>query len=128
MYTQITLTIPSGAALSNIVDIKQFHAVAIFMPAAWDAAAITFLVGAADPTAGADTTPALGAAGMQSLFDDTGTEVSVTAAASHTIGVGTQAKQAALMPARFLQIRSGNTATPVNQTASRTLILLCKSY
>src|SRR5690349_1527720 len=40
--TKLQLTIPNGAALSNEADLTGWQLMAVQMPAAWDAAALTF--------------------------------------------------------------------------------------
>ena len=81
------------------------------MPASWTAANLTFQ--------GSDTE----AGTYSDLYDDAGTEISVTAAASRTI-VGSTLDR--VVPLRFLKVRSGTTATPVNQAAARTVLLVMK--
>lgn len=83
---------------------------AIIMPASWTPASLTFQVSVDGTT-------------FQDLYDEYGSEVTVTAAASRTIrltaadwwGVGLSIK-----------VRSGTSAAVVNQTAARALKIVCR--
>lgn len=108
----ITATIAESASLSGAIDLSAFKYITILMPAAWDAANLTFQ--ACDTATGT----------FQDVYGDDGTEISVTAAASRAIVVN--AKQASLLPLSHIKIRSGTTGTPVAQTAARTIKLICK--
>ena len=108
----ITATIANGEALSGEIDLGGYQIGAIQMPAAWTAANITFT--AATATGGT----------FQSLYDDSGLEVTVTAAAAECIALSSNALN--LAPLRFIKIRSGTAATPVNQGAARTIQLILK--
>ena len=96
------------------IDLKGFELEAIQMPAAWTAAALTFL--------GSDVTGGT----FQDVYDSGGTELNLTVAQGRMIGL-TEAHRAVLKALRFIKIRSGVTATPVVQGASRTLVLVFKS-
>lgn len=98
-----TATIANGASLSDIVHLQQRRLFGIQMPAAWTAANLTFQ-GSYDGTTYND------------LYDDAGTEVSVTAAASRFIIMVTPAK---FLGIQRLKIRSGTTGVAVNQGAER---------
>lgn len=100
---QSTATILSGASLSGAIDLGPNRAFAIVMPASWTTANLTFQ-GSADGIT------------YNNLYDDTGTEVSVTAAASQYIVVSSPAK---LLGVRWIKVRSGTSGTPVNQGADR---------
>lgn len=112
ILTTSVVTISSGASLSPAVQLDKDGAgalVAIVMPSGWDAASIT-LQAIADPTA---TT-------FVNVFDSSGTETTITAAASRYIQ---------LIPTLFagmtqVKIRSGTSGAPVNQTADRALTLV----
>ncbi|MDR3564784.1 MAG: hypothetical protein P4N59_25595 [Negativicutes bacterium] len=106
------IVIPSGQALSPGINIEGYELLAIQMPAAWDAANISFR--AASTISGV----------YQDLYNDGGNEVAVAAAANRCIAVAAAAMS--LAPLQFIQIRSGSAGTPVNQTASRTLTLILK--
>lgn len=108
-----TATILIGQSLSGEVDIEGFTIVAVEMPTLWTAANLTFR--AASVTGGT----------FRNVYDDAGTEVVVTAAADRIIGLDAVLRE--LSALRFLQIRSGTAAVPVNQAADRTLTLLLKA-
>lgn len=102
-----TATIGAAASLSGIINPGMNKAARISMPAAWTAANLTFQVLSGDGVT------------YQNLFDNFGTEYSVTAAAGREI----------LLPlVDFLsiasfKIRSGTAAVPVVQVAAATLIV-----
>lgn len=109
-------TITSGQSLSSAIDVSDMAILTVYMPAAWDSAAITF-------TASATQTGTYG-----SVYDDAGTEVSITSAnavAGRVIVDKTILEQLAGL--RWLKVRSGTTATPVNQTADRAITVGYKS-
>lgn len=106
-----TVTIASGQSLSAEVDMEEFSgSFVIVMPAAWTTANLTFQ--AASASGGT----------FQDVYDDAGTEVSVTVAASRTIGVN----KPALAPFRYLKFRSGTSGSAVTQAAQRVLTLLAE--
>lgn len=106
-----TATIANGASLSDAIDIEGARRILIQMPAAWDAANLTFQ--SSDESGGT----------YQNLYDQGGTEITVTAAAARSIGVNNPA----LLSARFLKIRSGTSGAAVNQTAERAIVVLIQS-
>ena len=108
----VEANIAASAALSGAVRLPPAcYLSAIIMPAAWTTADLTFQ-GSHDGVTYYD------------IYDEYGSEVTVSAAASRHI---------VLMPAlwsgtRFLKVRSGTTGTPVNQAAARTLNLIVRPY
>lgn len=102
----------AATGLSSMVDLEGYSFFAINMTTAWDTANITLQ---ACPT---------GDGTFQDVYDDNGTEVTITAAASRIITVNTNLYN--LAPLRFIKLRSGTTATPVAQSTSRTLTLVLK--
>lgn len=108
----ITVTIPSGGALSEVVRLNGRRILAVEMPAAWTAAGLTFLSGSDD-------------AAMKPVYDDTGSEIAVATAAGRVTSV-TGVRADALASLDRLQVRSGTAGSPVNQAADRTLALLLK--
>lgn len=110
-----TVTIAASASESSAIEIQgQINGFAIEMPTEWTTAAITFL-GAHGP----DGT-------YKKIVGDTGTELSVTAATSEIIVVDTATKVQALRAMKYIKVRSGTAASPVVQTANRTLYLITK--
>jgi len=113
MAATVTATIASGASLSSAVTIPKTspqgtapRSVAIVMPAAWTAANLTFFVSA-------------DGVNYAELYDGQGNEYTVVAGTSRYI---------LLDPAVFtaitnFKIQSGTTGSPVNQGASRSLVV-----
>lgn len=101
-----TFVIPSGAALSNVVDLAGRIPVALYMPAAWSTAGVTLLAGMSSAT-------------MLSIHTEDGTEMALAAAASRYISLD----HVRLLGVRFFQVRSGTSGTPVNQAADREIVL-----
>jgi len=105
----VAVAIASGASLSGSLAVEGKDVVAVMMPAAWDAANLTFQ-GSHDNVT------------FQNVYDDAGTELVVTAAAARYITLGTAIKL--LRGVRFLKVRSGTAGTPVNVTANRAFFLI----
>lgn len=103
-------TIANGTSLSATVDIGGTTLAGIVMPAAWDAANLTF-------QASHDGTS------FNNLYDALGGEKTVTAAASRFIALD----PADFAGVRYLKLRSGTSGTPVNQTVNRTVTLLSRA-
>lgn len=116
LSTTAVATILSGAAVSDAIDLKDYVIAALMIPSAWTAAALTFT--------GCDTP---GGAFLP-LYDDAGTEVTVASAsvAADRILVN-KAVLEQLAAVRWLKIRSGVLATPVNQAADRVIKVMLKS-
>jgi hypothetical protein len=111
---RFTVTIPSGAAVpaapALYQDLGGYTPIAILMPPAWTAANLTFR-GTIDGSTLVD------------VYDSTGTELTVTAAASRYV-VFTSAHIAAFAGLQGVTIRSGTAGVPVNQGGARTLYLI----
>lgn len=105
-------TIASGGSLSTPLELEGAAIFGLIMPAEWTAANLTFQ--ACDTFGGT----------YQNLYDDSGTEVTVTAAAARCIAIDLAALK--LAGFNYIKIRSGTSATPVNQAAARTIKLICK--
>lgn len=109
-------TIASGASLSDALDTGLVHSmqkfVGVIMPNAWTTANLTFQ--------GSDNNST-----FSDIYDDNGTELTITAAASRAIGFRGEQQQV-LSTFRFLKVRSGTSGTPVSQGAERILGLLYK--
>ena len=105
--TPVDVIIPNGTALSNATDLEGATVVGLRMPDGWDAADISFLAGpAADDLLSVNTSSA---------------EVVITVAADQHIILDKNLLRGA---GRFIQVRSGVSAVPVNQTPARTITLL----
>jgi hypothetical protein len=112
----VSVVIGAAASLSAEVDIGHYALAGIIMPGTWTAASLS--VHAADVTGGT----------FVDVFDDDGNQIEIEAAASRAIGIDTDAL--VLAPWRFIKLESvtiGTPATPVNQDAARTLILVLKA-
>ncbi len=107
----IEVTIPAGQSQSEEIALGGRTLVGILMPAAWTAAAMTFLAGAVSGT-------------LRKLVDKAGTELSITVAVDTYIYL--PAVNSDLAGVRYLVLRSGTAATPVNQAAARVLQLVCR--
>lgn len=104
----VTATIANGASLSGGVDLGRAVLSAIFMPAAWTAADLTFQV-SHDNTTWVD------------LYDNGNTERVITGpAASRALNQD----PAAWSAYRYVRVRSGTAGAAVNQGASRVLTLV----
>lgn len=97
-------TINSAASLSGTITLPG-ELVGILMPAAWTTANLTFQ-GSIDGTNFFD------------LYDDLGVEVTAQVAGSRFIGISNSSPFRGL---RSIRIRSGSSATPVNQASARNL-------
>lgn len=104
--TTTTVTIANGASLSAAINLAGEGVLSIRMPAAWTTANLTF-------QASTDGTT------YNDVYDEFGTEYTVTAAASRHILVD----PSKFAGATYLKVRSGTTGTPVNQGADRSLVL-----
>jgi len=103
-------TIANGESLSPAIDLGGTSLIAIQMPAAWTAANLSLQV-SHNGTDFAD------------LYGKDGSEYVIAAAANRAI----QLAPADLAGARWIKLRSGVTATPVNQSAARTLTLVSRA-
>lgn len=108
-----TGTIANGTAVTGTINAPGLHLIGIGMPAGWDTANITFQAVTDGGTA-------------QNLYDSTGSEVTITSpAASRNIAVPPLTLGRAWTG---IVVRSGTSATPVNQTAQRVLTLVFGRY
>ena len=112
---KIDAVIASGQSLSATVELKPqgrsgaCTLATIVMPSAWTAANITFQGSVDGQTFG-------------NIYDDSGAEVVVTAAASRVIVV----TASYFWGIRWIRLRSGTSSAPVNQAAQRTISLYCR--
>ena len=103
----VTATIASGASVTQNLDAGGLTPMGVSIPAAWDAANLTVLVSSD-----------LGVT-FQPMFDGNGNEYTITAAAGEYILLD----PSVFAVIRRFQFRSGTSAAPVNQSASRSLIV-----
>jgi len=105
-----TVTIANGASLSGVVDLAQQNTIGLSIPSAWTAASITFAVSVDNVT-------------FNPLYYQ-GVEFTLSeAGASRQITID----PTALLPWRYVKVRSGTNSTPVNQGQSAIITLLTKS-
>lgn len=111
------VTIANGANLSSAVnfnlfqdDIKGMRLFAIVMPSSWTTANLTFQASHDGST-------------YNNVYDQNGTELVVTAAASRFIYL-----DPTIFPAiQWLKVRSGTSSSPVNQGGNRVLTLVLRN-
>lgn len=115
----IEAKIPTGTALSLEVELRAHRLVGIHMPAAWDAAAISFASCIVDD----NRKGFVAAQPFDPVKDSAGAEISITVAAN-TYVVFTPAHRDALSGLGRVKIRSGLVGAAVNQTADRQIILV----
>lgn len=102
--------ITSGAAVSAEIDLGDKTLLGIAMPAAWDAAHLTFQVSVD------------GGVSFQEMFTSAAAAVDITVAASQYFAID----PAMWRGVNCLKLRSGTLAVPVNQTADRLITLVTK--
>lgn len=108
----VAYTIPTGiTGLGPQVDLGGYRLSGLVLPSDWVAAAISFQV--QDPNSGMSF----------ELEDDTRTAISITSGAG-SVALVLVDTAAALLPFRFVKLRSGLFGAAVDQTASPTLTLL----
>lgn len=108
IISQIACPIPAGATgLSGPIDLNDARLSIIYVPAGWVAANITLQ-------------SSFNGTDFFNVFNEVGTEYTITAAASRAILV----PLADLLGARHIKLRSGTNAAPVNQTGAPTLSLV----
>lgn len=110
-FTFMRATIPSGAALSQGLNLGSWRVAGLVMPAAWTAADLTFEAGVLPDGATFD------------LYDDAGAEVALTVAPGRYVAL-TGAAREALDAVRWARLRSGTAGAPVNQAADREVIVV----
>jgi hypothetical protein len=107
--TALRTTIPAGQALSAPIATVGYGVCLVLLPAAWTDAPLTLQgsLDQGDPAAWAD------------LYDHLGNEVVLSVAAGRALTL----PPTLLLGWRWLRLRSGLAAAPVNQAAARTLTL-----
>jgi len=109
----VTVTIASGASVSNQVSLRDTAIVGFIAPAAWTTAALNIEV--------SDNESDWVTAG---LFDSMGSAVgswsSLTAAAGYSVD------PVAMLPWCYIRFRSGTLASATNQAAARTFTVITR--
>ncbi len=106
----VAASIGSGASLSAAVNLGGVHIRRIQLPAAWTAAPLTFQSSEDGVT-------------FNDLYDSSG-EFSLSTAATGTSRV--VSIPTALPVLNYVKVRSGSSASAVNQAAARTVNLICE--
>lgn len=104
-YDNKTFTFNESSALSDTVDLGTQKICTLVLPANIDGASITFVGG------GTDTT-------MQNLYDWEGSELTATIAENTNVKLDLTK----FVGIRYLQLRTGTSATPVVQDTATTVI------
>lgn len=121
-YGVIGVQIPANQALSGEVDLGGANLLAIEMPEGWSGTIITFQAKAVRHS---PASVGQEAEDWDDVYDDTGTEVSVTVGANRIVVIGTVTK-AAIAALRFIRVRSGTAAAPFGQNPTREIRLITK--
>lgn len=106
-----TATIANAASLSGAVALSGKGIIRIVMPGTWTAANLTFQTSADNNT-------------YNDLYTSTGSEYTVTAAASRSIIL----PPADFVGINYIKVRSGTAAAAVNQGGSRDIILIVRAF
>lgn len=109
-----TITIPSGASVSDAVDCNNRTITGFVTPTVWTAAALTLEVSLDNVT------------WISTIFNSTS-----TAAGSYpaiTVSSGYAFDVNAMLPWRYVRFRSGTSAVPVNQAAARSFSVIAREY
>lgn len=109
----VTATIANGASVSGTVDLQNTALVGIVTPSAWTSAA--WVIEVSTDGSAWSATPVL---------DEFGTQVGTWT--SLTVNNYRAMPFAALVPWRYVRIRSGTSASPVNQGADRVFTLITR--
>ena len=107
----LTATIASGAALSDVIDMRRFSFLTVHMPAAWTAASMGFYVSSSE---GGTFLP---------LYADDGNLVEITTPTADKAYTA----PATVGGAHFVTLWSETSGSGVNQAAERSLIVELKS-
>lgn len=110
--TMLPLVISNGTSVSNVMDLYETALVGFVAPAAWTAAGLTI---EASPD---------GTVWSVLLFDQFASSVGYWAAL--VAGAGYSVDPVAMLPWRYIRLRSGTNAAPVAQGADRTFVMLSR--
>lgn len=107
----VSTQIPANQSLSGLVDLGDAEYIAMEFPDTTTVNTVTFQ---ASPKKFADSDiNGLQNQDWDNVYDDAGTEISVTVASNRVVCLGTSTK-AALCACRYIRVRSGTNASPVN--------------
>jgi hypothetical protein len=118
--------IPNNESLSGMIDLGTHQLVAIEMPATWAGTAITFQAKSKlqedEDVAQGEPNPEV----WKDVYNDAGTEVSITVGANQIVGIATAVLKDAIGPLRYIRLRSGTSGSPVQQSPSKQIKLIVK--
>lgn len=109
MRTYGNIKIPNGGSVSQSLELSGTCITGVIMPAAWTTAALTIEVSA-------DASTWIGL-----VYNSDGTQCNSVAAPA--VSSAYAFDLAGMIPYQFIRIRSGTTASPVNQADERTLVV-----
>lgn len=107
---------PNISSVTGEIDLESFTLMAIEMPATWTGTTLTFQSKGEKVEGNPD--------GWKDVYDDEGSEVTVTVAQNRIIGINAAALKLGAL--RYIRIRSGTAASPTQQNALKTLRLILK--
>lgn len=105
------VTIKNGSSISSVIDLTSTSLLGFIMPSDWTTAALS--IGVSND--GVTFYPAYDAYGSQ-----TGYIASPVLSAAYAVDLS------ALLPWRYVRLRSGTQASPVNQLADRTFAIITR--
>lgn len=119
----IGVSIPANQSLSGEIEIGPTTFIGVEIPASFGATVLTFQ-GKSNRENTESTAPVPEV--WRDIYDDTGTEVSLTVASNRMVGVGTVVKLNALSAFRFIRVRTGTGAAPTNINPGAQLRIITK--
>jgi hypothetical protein len=105
--TTVTVTIAAGEALSSAADLSTGDVVMLLMPVDWSPANVSFQISEDNVT-------------YRDLYDASGVEVLRPVGANRALNVDPGYTSGSL----WVKVRSGSHVNPVNQAASRDIVLV----
>jgi hypothetical protein len=118
------VSIPEGQSVSPEIDLADNDWFAVAIPSNWPSdTALSFM---ASPYGANDQLVGRGNPRYQSLFDDTGAEVSLTAAPGTVVTVSSASFRQALQGLRFIKLVVGTNESPVNVSADTQVSVVLK--
>ena len=107
-----TVTILSGASVSDVMQVMDSAILGFIMPAVWDAAALNIEV-SCDGTNFAAV-----------IYDGSG--LAVSSWSTPVAGAAYAVDTLSMLPWRYFRFRSGTSGSPVNQTANRLITVVMR--
>lgn len=107
-----TVTIANGESVSSTIDTLRSTVIGLIFPAAWTTAALTIEVSA-------DNATWIGLA-----YDNAGYQCNCIA--SPAVSSAYSISLDGMLPYRYIRLRSGTTATPVNQGGDRAITVITR--